>query len=370
MRKLIRPQVLISAGVVVTVLVGTFFAWDYLFGLPAGRSTGSKLAEAPTTTTAPPTTTTTDPPTTTTTLPPIEQPPIFEMPALPPGGLSQGDRGDVVLAYEYRLKALHFDPGPVDGVFDQDTRYAVEAIQKLNRVEPTGRVDDAVRFGLSAFRWPKPQILKAEHTHVEVDLDRQVMVVFTDREVTLITTVSTGSGKRFCGGDDGCQYATTPPGRFEFTWHHKGWRKSKLGMLYNPFYFNGGIAVHGYSSVPTYNASHGCVRIPMHIADYFPSLVHKGEPIYVFGTPAGPFGSAGGTGAASTPPPAAPPVTAPLSPPISVTTTTPVAAPVGPASTAPAPTTTVAPAPTTTAPAATTTTSAPTTTTSSPPADS
>jgi lipoprotein-anchoring transpeptidase ErfK/SrfK len=26
-------------------------------------------------------------------------------------------------------------------------------------------------------------------------------------------------------------------------------------------YFNGGIAVHGYTSVPTYPASHGCVRV-------------------------------------------------------------------------------------------------------------
>ena len=49
---------------------------------------------------------------------------------------------------------------------------------------------------------------------------------------------------------------------------------------------NGGIAVHGYSSVPTYNASHGCARIPMFIADYFGTLVHKGEPVHVVGTPA------------------------------------------------------------------------------------
>ena len=47
---------------------------------------------------------------------------------------------------------------------------------------------------------------------------------------------------------------------------------------------DGGIAVHGYPSVPTYNASHGCVRIPMHIADYFQGLVPDGTPMFVVGT--------------------------------------------------------------------------------------
>ena len=56
-----------------------------------------------------------------------------------------------------------------------------------------------------------------------------------------------------------------------------------LGALYNPFYFNKGIAVHGYQSVPPTPASHGCSRIPMHIAEYFHTLVHQGDPVYVDG---------------------------------------------------------------------------------------
>jgi len=46
-------------------------------------------------------------------------------------------------------------------------------------------------------------------------------------------------------------------------------------------YFNGGIAVHGAPSVPNHRASHGCIRVPMHIAEYFPDLVADGEPIAV-----------------------------------------------------------------------------------------
>jgi hypothetical protein len=84
--------------------------------------------------------------------------------------------------------------------------------------------------------------------------------------------------------------------------------------------------VHGYPTVPTSPASHGCARIPMHIADYFHTLVHVGDPVYVFG----------GTDAKVL-----------SSTPIETTTTTvPPPDPVPPA--VPVPPTTVAPAPPTT----------------------
>ena len=70
-------------------------------------------------------------------------------------------------------------------------------------------------------------------------------------------------------------------------------------------YFNGGIAVHGASSVPNSPASHGCVRIPMHVAEYFQGLVANGEPISVFN---------GGNGVAATLAPPAPGATPPAPP--------------------------------------------------------
>ena len=81
-----------------------------------------------------------------------------------------------------------------------------------------------------------------------------------------VTTTSTGSGERYCCNTPRvnptrhvCELATTPSGRFTFKEFRNGWDKSPLGQLYNPFYFNGGIAVHGYQSVPASPASHGCV---------------------------------------------------------------------------------------------------------------
>ena len=59
-------------------------------------------------------------------------------------------------------------------------------------------------------------------------------------------------------------------------------QKSGLSLGTVSKYFNGGIAVHGSGSVPATPASHGCVRIPMHIAERFPGLVANGESIEVF----------------------------------------------------------------------------------------
>ena len=60
-------------------------------------------------------------------------------------------------------------------------------------------------------------------------------------------------------------------------------RVGPLGGMYNPVYFNYGIAVHGAKNVPREPASHGCIRINMDIAEYFPDLVKVGDAVYVWG---------------------------------------------------------------------------------------
>ena len=79
------------------------------------------------------------------------------------------------------------------------------------------------------------------------------------------------------------QILAKPPHRlYRYQRRIDGWRDAPLGRLYNPVYFNGGIAVHGAPSVPNRPASHGCVRIPMSVAEYFPGLVNNGDAIEVF----------------------------------------------------------------------------------------
>ena len=60
-----------------------------------------------------------------------------------------------------------------------------------------------------------------------------------------------------------------------------GWHTSSLGRLYNAQYFIGGYAIHGSLSVPEQPASHGCIRISMYSAEWFPSHAAKGMQVVV-----------------------------------------------------------------------------------------
>jgi peptidoglycan hydrolase-like protein with peptidoglycan-binding domain len=221
---------------------------------------------------------------TTSTIPAVLQPRAVTLPTPPPGGIGPASHGAIVLAYQRRLKELHFDPGPLNGVFSSDTEYATVAVEKLLGVARDGVIGAQVQAGLEHFAY-QVALPNAEGDRVEINLDTQVITVYKRWQPILVTTTSTGSGEYFCGGNDGCQYAITPTGHFHFQWLHRGWDTGKLGTMWNPYYFDGGIAIHGLQSVPSSPASHGCARIPMHVADYFPTLVSKGESVYVVGTP-------------------------------------------------------------------------------------
>ncbi len=60
-----------------------------------------------------------------------------------------------------------------------------------------------------------------------------------------------------------------------------------MGRLFRPAYFNGGIALHGSTSIPTSPASHGCVRLPMQFANYILDNAPVGMVVYVHGGPSG-----------------------------------------------------------------------------------
>ncbi len=280
-------RIALVAGAVAVLAGGTVGAVVAASSRSDGSSSSGpgKLAAAHTPTTPGASETSTNrAPTTSTTRPHVHQPKATILPAVPTDGLSWGSSGPAVEAVQRRLKQLHFDPGTIDGYYGQATSYAVTAADKLLGLERDGRITPAVVTGLDTFKY-SAAMPKAEGDRVEINLDTQVLTVFKNYQPILITTTSTGSGNYFCGGTDGCQYAITPAGHFHFGYLHRGWDKGKLGQMWNPYYFNGGIAVHGLQSVPSYPASHGCARIPMDIANYFPSLVTKGESVYVVGTP-------------------------------------------------------------------------------------
>src|SRR5262245_33955863 len=139
-------------------------------------------------------------------------------------------------------------------------RNALIAFQKYEGRKATGqltRADFEAIINASA-----PEARDAGYRHVEVDLDRQVLLVIDDDgAVKKVLPVSTGSNKHYHEKRmSGLAY--TPRGRFKIYAKIAGWRKSPLGMLYYPNYFSDGLAIHGNSSVPDTPASHGCIRVP------------------------------------------------------------------------------------------------------------
>jgi peptidoglycan hydrolase-like protein with peptidoglycan-binding domain len=236
----------------------------------SGSSAEDAATTTTSTTTTSTTTTTTAPPTTTTTAKPI------------PPGLGRGAKGPEVQALEERLASLKYDTGIVNDTFDAMTQHAVTAFQKVHGLPRTGRATDDVVTALQTAGPPPPMMADGGGNRVEVDLKRQVLFLYKGGELTRILPVSTGNNKRYCV-DGQCATAVTPGGSFKVNRKIKGLRVSRLGKLYNPLYFNGGIAIHGAPSVPAHPASHGCVRIPMPSSPWFHDTVDRGTPVYVLG---------------------------------------------------------------------------------------
>ncbi len=203
-------------------------------------------------------------------------------PPPPPPGLGAGARGDEVMAVEQRLSTLKYDVGKVDGVFDAATGHAVMAFQKVTGLPRTARATDDVIQALPTAAEASAMLAEGGADRVEIDLKRQVLLVFKGGSLVRALSVSTGNNKRYCV-DGECATAVTPGGSFRVNRKIRGLRVSRLGKLYNPLYFNGGIAIHGSPSVPAGPASHGCVRIPMNSSLWFFDNVPSGTPVYVIG---------------------------------------------------------------------------------------
>jgi lipoprotein-anchoring transpeptidase ErfK/SrfK len=166
-----------------------------------------------------------------------------------------------VLAMQRRLADLGYDVGPIDGKLGARTRYAQTAFEKIG-----GR--------------PRPIVPTGATTRVEIDLRRQVLLYWKQGALALVLPVSTGSGKTYCVAGK-CERAITPIGTFRIERKVPGVDDGPLGTLYSPMYFHNGVAIHGYPSVPTSPASHGCVRIPMYATAGLFQQLAVGTPVYV-----------------------------------------------------------------------------------------
>lgn len=217
--------------------------------------------------------------------------------------VERGDKGEDVRRIQQRLKDLRFDPGAIDGVYGGDTTMAVWAFQGA----VMGRLVDTMVDYVTPETWDlmrgnvviTPQRQPGTPAHVEISLPSQFMTVWKGPELLLVTHISSGTGVQWCEevtidpGEEGnptkeplkkgvCGEAKTPGGIYRFYNRKYGQRESKLGTMWNPVYFNFGLAIHGAMQVPARPASHGCIRIPIFVSEYFPSMVKMNDRVYVF----------------------------------------------------------------------------------------
>ncbi len=197
--------------------------------------------------------------------------------------LQLGMSGSAVKTLQQRLAALKYYPGSIDGRFGTNTLEAVWAFQEVQGLPGQDSVSSAMQWALAHPHAPKVLDRRAGGNRIEVNLAREVLVLYRNNQVELISHVSSGGGYYYCSPGGGCGYAITPTGNFSTIVFMPGWITVPLGEMYNSVFFIGtAFAIHGDTYVPLAPVSHGCIRIPMDIAAFFHKLVKvPGEPVIV-----------------------------------------------------------------------------------------
>lgn len=206
-----------------------------------------------------------------------------------PAAADEEDAPDArVAAYQQELAAAGFYRGPIDGLDGPMTRAAVLAFEKAAGLDRDG-VWKAVHVR-QLRAWTAPQLGRSgEPDRYEIDLTNQVGYLIRGGELVGIMGISSGTGELYEHPAGYTARATTPRGDFAFYSHVDGLRVAPLGILYRPWYFRGGFALHGSPSVPAYPASHGCVRVTYWDADWLAGELFIGMPVHIWeGQPATP----------------------------------------------------------------------------------
>jgi hypothetical protein len=191
-------------------------------------------------------------------------------------GAWRGETGENDYLYarrgiDLRLAALGFldrsDVGAPDGYL---TDQAILAFQGWEDLDRTGTVTGQTQLALFRAARPKP-VARRPGRRIEIHRDLGVLLMVEDGEVVRAVHASTGASGW-----------STPEGDFRiyakvlYSW-------SVPFQVWMPYaaYFRGGIATHQSPNVPSYPASHGCVRLPEGEAERVYRFVEVGTPVAV-----------------------------------------------------------------------------------------
>lgn len=155
--------------------------------------------------------------------------------------------------------------------YSSATQRAVLAYRKVNGMPRSYNATPSIFRSLANGNGGYKLRYPGQGKHVETDLSRQVMVLASGGEAQQIFHISSGA-------------AATPTiqGKHQFT--RKQYGTNSLGMVHSVYFgpTNRGYATHGYKSVPTYPASHGCLRNPIPNSLFIYNWIDIGDTIYVY----------------------------------------------------------------------------------------
>ncbi len=191
--------------------------------------------------------------------------------------LGLGASGQSVRLLQSELDVLHYAV-PLTGVLDEGTGRALVAYRKmtgLERIPYAGRrVFELLERGAGGFHVR----YRGDGRHVEGDLTKQVLALIEPGgRVRSIYTMSSGK-------------PSTPTVIGRFSVYSKTPGENSEGMV-DSNYFIRGYAIHGYAEVPTYAASHGCLRVPIPDAPAIYAWVREGTPVDVYNESGGGSGN-------------------------------------------------------------------------------
>lgn len=184
-----------------------------------------------------------------------------------PSHVGIGASGEAVRLLQRKLRALGYVPGR-RGVYDARTGRAVLAFRKVSGLARTYVADRTVLHRLASGGGRFKVRYPSHGRHVEADLSKQVIALINGRRVERIYPTSSGK-------------PSTPTVLGHFRFYSKSPGFNAEGMYFSN-YFTRGYAIHGYHDVPVYNASHGCLRVPIPDAYAIFQRVQLGEQIDVY----------------------------------------------------------------------------------------
>jgi L,D-transpeptidase catalytic domain len=181
--------------------------------------------------------------------------------------LDPGDSGSDVSLFASLLRKVGYY-APHGSSYGSNLGLAVLAFRKENGMDRTTNATPSIFRTLAKHRGGFKLRYPGAGKHVEVDISKQTMALANHGKAQYIFHVSTGA-------------PATPTITGHYSIYQKTPGRLPDGMYYSSFWHNG-YAIHGYPEVPTYNASHGCVRVPEVFAIFIYDWLPVGTDVYTY----------------------------------------------------------------------------------------